>query len=46
VEKTLFLNPGAAGNRPRFGGRLSAALLRIEGGKAEAEIIVLKEGKK
>ncbi len=35
----LFLNPGSAGTRPRFGGTLSAALLRIENGKAVAEII-------
>ena len=35
----LFLNPGAAGTRPRFGGTLSAALLTIESGKAVAEII-------
>jgi putative phosphoesterase len=45
VGKTLFLNPGAAGTRPRFGGGLSAALLRIEGSKAEAEIIILQVGK-
>jgi uncharacterized protein len=44
VGPTLFLNPGSAGTRPRFGGGLSAALLRIEGGAAEAEIVVLQRG--
>ena len=38
---TLFLNPGAAGVRPRFGVPLSAALLRLEAGRAEAEPITL-----
>ncbi|HEX8217724.1 MAG TPA: metallophosphoesterase family protein [Chloroflexia bacterium] len=37
----LFLNPGAAGTRPRFGGTLTAALLRLEEGKAKAEIMTL-----
>lgn len=37
----LFLNPGAAGTRPRFGRALTAALLSLEGGKAKAEIITL-----
>ncbi|MBA3946152.1 MAG: metallophosphoesterase family protein [Herpetosiphonaceae bacterium] len=36
----LFLNPGAAG-RPRFGGRLSVAVLHIDHGAVEAEIIPL-----
>ena len=36
----LFLNPGAAG-RPRFGGRLSVAILDVENGRAEARIIPL-----
>jgi len=34
----LFLNPGSAGTRPRFGGTLSAAILRIKNGKVTAEI--------
>ncbi len=37
----LFLNPGAAGTRPRFGKPLSAALLRVHNGVAEAELISL-----
>jgi predicted phosphodiesterase len=37
----LFLNPGAAGTRPRFGRELTAALLHVEAGKARAEIITL-----
>ena len=37
----LFLNPGAAGTRPRFGRDLTAALLRLEAGEAKAEIITL-----
>ena len=41
VGDTLFLNPGAAGTRPRFGKPLSAAILRVSEGKAEAEIILL-----
>ncbi len=36
----LFLNPGSAGTQPRFGGSLSAALLRVEDGFAEAEIVI------
>lgn len=36
----LFLNPGAAG-RPRFGGSLSVALLRIAAGRASARIVTL-----
>ena len=35
----LFLNPGSAGTRPRFGGTLSAALLKAESGKTTAELI-------
>jgi putative phosphoesterase len=35
---TLFLNPGAAGTRPRFETPPSAALLRIESGMLEAEL--------
>ena len=35
----LFLNPGSAGTRPRFGGTLGAALLKVEKGKATAELI-------
>ncbi len=38
---TLFLNPGAGGARPRFGRPLTAGLLRVENGRAEAEIINL-----
>jgi len=41
IGDTVFLNPGAAGTRPRFGKPLSAALLRVSEGKAEAEIILL-----
>jgi putative phosphoesterase len=37
----LFLNPGAAGTRPRFGRGLTAALLHIEAGQARAEILTL-----
>lgn len=37
----LFLNPGAAGTRPRFGRGLTAALLHIEAGHAKAEILTL-----
>ncbi len=36
----LFLNPGAAG-RPRFGGGISVALLDIENGQVEAQLISL-----
>ncbi|MEO6457604.1 MAG: metallophosphoesterase family protein [Chloroflexia bacterium] len=35
----LFLNPGSAGTRPRFGGTFSAALLTVENGKVAAELI-------
>jgi putative phosphoesterase len=38
---TLFLNPGAAGTRPRFKTPLSAALLRLAPGIAEAELLTL-----
>jgi putative phosphoesterase len=41
VGDTLLLNPGAAGVRPRFGAPLSVALLSLEVGKAEAELITL-----
>jgi putative phosphoesterase len=44
--KTLFLNPGSAGTRPRFGGGLSAAILTIDGRSADATPIVLQEAKK
>lgn len=37
----LFLNPGAAGTRPRFGRALTAALLWLEGEQAKAEIVTL-----
>lgn len=40
LEGVLFLNPGSAG-APRFGLRPSCALLRIEGGRAQAEIVWL-----
>ena len=39
LEEVLFLNPGSAGTRPRFGGTLSAAILRIESGQPVVEII-------
>lgn len=39
LDGVLFLNPGSAGTRPRFGGTLSAALLKVENGKAAAELI-------
>ena len=39
LEGVLFLNPGSAGTRPRFGGSLGAALLRIADGKVSAELI-------
>jgi len=39
VGGVLFLNPGSAGTRPRFGGTLGAALLKVENGKAAAELI-------
>lgn len=41
LEGTLFLNPGAAGTRPRFGRPLTCALLWLEAGKATAEILTL-----
>jgi putative phosphoesterase len=37
----LFLNPGAAGTRPRFGRELTAALLWLENGEAKVEIVTL-----
>lgn len=40
-EGVLFLNPGAAGFRPRFGKPLSAALLTVQAGTAEIELITL-----
>jgi uncharacterized protein len=43
VGGTLFLNPGAAGTRPRFNIPLSAALLRLSEGSAEAELLPLQE---
>ncbi|MFL5732582.1 MAG: metallophosphoesterase family protein [Chloroflexia bacterium] len=43
VGPTLFLNPGAAGTRARFRLPLSAALLRIESGAAEAKLVTLQE---
>lgn len=39
-DNIMFLNPGAAG-RPRFGGRLSVALLNVNDGKATARIVYL-----
>lgn len=41
ASDVLFLNPGAAGTKPRFGRPLTAALLRITEGQPEAEIIEL-----
>jgi putative phosphoesterase len=37
----LFVNPGSAGTRPRFGGPLSFALLHTEEGTASAKLIIL-----
>ncbi|MEO5953584.1 MAG: metallophosphoesterase family protein [Chloroflexia bacterium] len=37
----LFLNPGAGGTQARFGRPQSVALLRVEAGKVEAEIVIL-----
>ncbi len=37
----LFLNPGAAGTRPRFGRPLTAALLYLDEGGARAEVLTL-----
>ncbi|HEX8229658.1 MAG TPA: metallophosphoesterase family protein [Chloroflexia bacterium] len=37
----LFLNPGAAGTRPRFGRELTAALLHLDAGSVKAEILTL-----
>ena len=42
LATTLFLNPGAAGTGRRFNRPLSAALLQVGDGKADAEIIELK----
>jgi len=39
----LFVNPGSAGTRPRFGGPLSFALLRLEEGTAEATLTILQK---
>ena len=39
-DEVLYLNPGSAG-APRFGRPSSLALLRIEDGRAEAEIVWL-----
>jgi uncharacterized protein len=41
LEGVLFVNPGSAGTKPRFGGGLSLALLRVSGGHVEAEIVTL-----
>ncbi len=41
VDGVLFLNPGSAGTRPRFGGTLSVALLTLSDGEASAEIVEL-----
>ena len=38
-DGVLFLNPGSAGTRPRFGGTLRAAILTITNSKAIAEIV-------
>jgi putative phosphoesterase len=40
LDDVLFLNPGAAG-RPRFGGRVSVAILDVEHGQAQARIVPL-----
>jgi putative phosphoesterase len=42
VGGVLFVNPGSAGTKPRFGGPLSFALLRIENGTASAKLIILE----
>lgn len=39
----LFVNPGSAGTRPRFGGPLSFALLRVEAGAADPTLTILQE---
>jgi uncharacterized protein len=41
LDGTLFLNPGAAGVRKRFGLPFSAAILTVEKGKAEAQLFDL-----
>lgn len=42
IGGVLFLNPGSAGTKPRFGGPLSFALLHIEEGTASARLIILE----
>ncbi|MDQ6695786.1 MAG: metallophosphatase family protein [Chloroflexota bacterium] len=42
LDGVLFLNPGAAGKRPRFGRPLTFALLRLDSTGASAEIITLR----
>jgi uncharacterized protein len=42
LSDMLFLNPGAAGH-PRFGGGLSVAILDVEVGRAEAQIVPLSD---
>lgn len=42
VESTLFLNPGAAGTKRRFNIPLSAAILKIEDGTAQGELLRLE----
>ena len=37
----LFLNPGAGGTQARFGQAQTVALLKVEAGDAEAEIVTL-----
>lgn len=41
IGETLFLNPGAAGTRPRFNIPLSAAILHLSEGTASAELVNL-----
>ena len=41
----LFLNPGSAGTKPRFGGPLSFALLTLEERTANADLIILERAR-
>lgn len=43
LEGVLFLNPGSAGTRRRFNMPLSASILRVSEGAAEAELIRLED---
>lgn len=41
LEGVLFVNPGAAGTRPRFNRPLTCALLWLDAGTARTEIVTL-----